>query len=198
MSTKPNVEKVHTSLMQNTAKKATGKAAPAKKATGKAAPAKAAPANKNKKPYTRNTATTQLFGSALAALGGAAIITGFDFVVNQYAPQISGTIRTVVKAGAGVGFLLFGKKIPVIGAYSQPIGAAFMLAAGLDVFGNVVIPQLVAWLSPASAPKEVITEKGELGMQYQLPNGDQLVVVNENQNANYSPSYAGAASYYPN
>ena len=196
MATNSNVTKVHKSLMQNTAKAATankGKAA-AKKTPAKAA-AKTTTQKKNVRRYTRNSAMSSLFGSALAALGGAAIITGFDVMVNQYAPTVSSGLRTGVKGVLGVGFKMWGKKIPVVGSYSDAIGNAFLLATGLDVLGNVVVPYVMNWLSPVAAPvaiKDPAT--GQLGVQVAMPDGQIMRIFDDTSNA-YSSNYASAGAY---
>ncbi len=206
MATNSNVTKVHKSLMQNTAKTSNGKSAPAKataakKPAGKAA-AKTTQQSKNKRNYTRNGAVASLFGSALAAFGGAAVITGCDLLINRFAPQISTTVRTVVKVGAGVGFKMFGKKLPFVGAYSDTVGNAFLLAGALDILGNKVVPYVVNWLAPAAVSAPVVVKDpatGQLGYEYQTPDGRMRIF--DDANDAYPPNYSGypsnqGANYY--
>ena len=202
MATNSDVTKVHKSLMQNTAKGTTaatkkkGTATTAAKKTTGSAAAKTSTQKKNQRSYTRNGTAASLIGSGMAAFGGAAVITGVDLLVNQYAPNLSTGIRTGVKIVGGVAFKMWGKKIPVVGAYSDTIGNALLLAGALDVLGNTVVPYVVNWLAPAPAPVQIKDPAtGQLGMQYQMPNGEVMQVFNDSQNSAYGNNYASDGAY---
>lgn len=196
--------KKNTSLVKNTAGKVTLKGNAAKP-TANAAKKKATPAKKavpsKRKPLRHNSAATATAG-LLAAFAGAVVINGFDMLINRFAPNTSGMLRTVGKFGAGFLVGMYGEKIPLIKGFAPTIRNALYLAGALDVVGTYIMPKLTDLLSGglstitnAISPAATVvataptTDKatGELGRAYTLSNGQTFEVYGS---GNRSPQFA--------
>lgn len=140
-------------------------------------PAKTVKARRRRS-YRRNPSPTT--NAVLFAIGGALVINAFDYVVTRFVPQISNTIRILGKAGAGWAIGKWGKKY--IGNYADIAQNALWLAAALDVWDAYVAPFVNQWLggSPTATAPVVSTQQiqdtstGQLGMRYNLADGNQI------------------------
>lgn len=196
--------KKNTSLVKNTARQVTLKGNAAKP-TANAAKKKATPAKKavpsKRKPLRHNSAATATAG-LLAAFAGAVVINGFDMLINRFAPNTSGMLRTIGKFGAGFLVGMYGEKIPLIKGFAPTIRNALYLAGALDVVGTYIMPKLTDLLSGglstitnAISPAATVvataptTDKatGELGRAYTLSNGQTFEVYGS---GNRSPQFA--------
>jgi hypothetical protein len=131
----------------------------------------------------RNPAMGELVGAFATAI----VINSFDIVINRFFPSLSGLVRTAAKFGGGWAVGKFGSRLPVIGTYSRMLSYALYLAGALDVVQTYVMPPLVSLLMPAPmqpAPMPVMKQlpSGELGESYRLPNGDEVIVIDDSSN----------------
>lgn len=184
--------KKNTALVKNTARQVTLKGNAAKSSTRR----KTVRRNAAKKPvrsrrrYRKNVGGTSVFGGALSAFGGALVINLFDLGVNKIFPNVSTTIRTGAKFGAGFLTLMYGSRISFLRSYAPMIGNALIFAGALDVVGTYLMPKVsellntgVSTLTNAISPAQVVStttaqdaKTGELGKGYYLNNGSYVEV----------------------
>lgn len=186
--------KRNTSLVKNPARQVTLKGNTAKRTnalTRNRSKKRAVVAKKqvrSKRRYRRNPAMGGALDGLLPALIGAVGINLFDLGVNTVAPNLSATIRTGAKFFAGFAFKAWGRRIPVIGAYSGTIGNALYLAAGLDIVATYVMPSIAGLIATAKTQVSGLLGngavqtgtatdgQGNIGAMYQLPNGQRVEV----------------------
>lgn len=184
--------KKNTALVKNTARQVTLKGNAAKPKTNRAtsrATATKKPVKSKRRNYRRNSAATASAG-LLAAFGGALVINSFDLLINRFAPNVSGMLRTVAKFGGGFLVGMYGAKMPLIGSFAPTIRNALYLAGALDIVGTYLMPKVTELLSsgvssvtnaistPAVVATTTTTDKttGELGRAYTLSNGQRFEV----------------------
>ncbi|MGI8642388.1 MAG: hypothetical protein ACR2MG_20865 [Pyrinomonadaceae bacterium] len=152
-----------------------------------------------KKAVRRNPTGSVLINTLIAAFGGALAITGFDFTVNYFMPQISTTVRTLGKFGAGFLVGQYGKKLPLIGSYAGGISNTLYLFGFVDLLANHVVPRVLPLLSQraasTAAPKIVQTASGEMGALIDMPDGSQAVLIDE---TGYIDNPNESGNYYEN
>lgn len=173
----------------------------AKKPVSEAKPAAAAA--RRKRPVKRNTAASNIISTVFAAFIGASGIVGFDVVVNWLAPQLSATIRTIGKFSAAFLIGHYGRKMPVIGRYSDTISKTLYVFAAADVLANHLVPLIMPYLNkakmavlPPPPPQQLVrTETGELGALIQMPDGSQAVLIDETGYVDNSGQYGGDNEY---
>jgi hypothetical protein len=128
----------------------------------------------------------------LFAFGGALAINAFDYAINRIAPSLSAPLRVGGKIAAGWAFGAYGKKMPVVGGFSETIRKALYLAAALDAFAVWVAPTVAGWLG--SVGKPVITAQqqvqntatGELGTRYFTNDGSAFDVFDQQNDYAYA------------
>lgn len=181
--------KVNTSLMSNPPK---GKGTAAKGTAAKGAAKPASTQTKSKRKYTRNPGSSALLSTIIASFAGAGVINLFDFIINYFVPTIPGTVRTGSKFVLGVAALWYGNKTPFVGKYAPVVGSSLLLAGSLDLWGNYVMPRLTQWLGVATpvvvAQKQITTETGELGVEYELSDGNYIQMIPEGSGGGYTAS----------
>ncbi|HEX9961136.1 MAG TPA: hypothetical protein VGB00_09405 [Pyrinomonadaceae bacterium] len=146
----------------------------------------------------------------IATFGGAFAIVSFDVLVNRYAPQISGLIRTGVKFGAGWAFGRWGRKLPVIGRFSTAISYAFYFAGALDVVSQHLAPAIIKYVAPSlvaepvpiAPPVQIQTAGGQMGLHYQMSDGSDILVLDDDggsygdSSGGYTPQFAQQQMVY--
>jgi hypothetical protein len=217
MATK--AKKKNTSLMRNpstggaAAKSNSSRSTTKKNTSARGGAAKSNPSKGRKKSskkgksrrYRRNPANQGI--GIFKVLGGAFAINFIDYSFSRIFPTLPAFARVAVKGGAGLTLLMFGNKIPFVKKVSGLAGWAFVFAAALDGIGTWAMPYVVRWLDPtlsamtgavAGATGGAIplgkapAPTGELGMLYELPNGDQMVLVDPRMDYADVPRYEPA------
>lgn len=202
--------KKNTSLVKNTARQVTLKGNAAKSSTAKRNVARpktsrnAKPVKSRRRPLRHNSAATATAG-LLAAFAGAMVINGFDMLINRFAPNTSGMLRTIGKFGAGFLVGMYGEKLPLIKGFAPTIRNALYLAGALDVVGTYIMPKLTDLLSSgvssitnAISPAATVvataptTDKatGELGRAYTLSNGQTFEVYGSGNRPAFQGGFA--------
>ncbi len=159
--------------------------------------------HRRKSVVRRNPSASGLISMLILALGGALTICGFDFAVETFAPRVSGGIKTGAKFLVGLGFDHFGKKIPIIGAYSGTIAKTLYVFGFVDLIKDHAIPLLSPYLpqalnfgasgrapqliAPPTPAKDPAT--GELGMLHQMDDGSQYLLIDQSANQGYGYAY---------
>lgn len=195
--------KTHKSLVANPARRAPVKKAKASKTNPTRrkkghAKTRTTTTTIRRKVVRRNPTRNATVNNLIAAFGGALTITGFDFVVNYFLPQISSFVRTGAKFGAAFLIGNWGKKVPFIGSYSSTISNTLYVFGFVDLIANHLLPRVMPYLPAAAAaappPQIVQTASGELGALIQMPDGSQAVLIDEtgaiDNNSGYGGNYA--------
>ena len=188
--------KRNTSLVKNTARGITLKGNTAKTSTYRRNKTRRATTNARKtvrsrrKNYRRNSAASATAG-LFAAFGGALVINSFDLVINRFAPNVSGLVRTCVKFGAGFLVGAYGGKVGFLKGFAPMISNALYLAGALDLVGTYIMPKLTQMLDQAQASVSnalvgtgtTVTDSttGQLGKAFYTRNGDRVEIYARNQ-----------------
>lgn len=182
--------KKHTSQMKNPAPLPMGSKTPAKTNTAKKKPSQSASGRgtttKKTQVKKRNPTGNAFVNVMIAAFGGALAITGFDYLVEYFAPTVSGTIKTGAKFVAGWTIGNYGRRIPIIGAYSGIISNTLYIFGFADLITDHLMPAVRPYL-PGAAPRLIAQPKavqdpttGELGWLHELDDGSQYFMVDAN------------------
>ena len=158
-----------------------------------------------RKVVRRNPTGNATVNTLIAAFGGALAITGFDFVINYFMPQISSLVRTASKFGAAFLIGNYGKKLPLMGRYATGISNTLYLFGFVDLIANHVVPRVMPYLpqpAAAAAPPQIVkTASGELGALLQMPDGSQAVLIDETgaiDNSGYGYNQYSGSDYANN
>ena len=130
-------------------------------------------------PLRRNGTGSGTMAMAIAAIGGAFAITGFDEVINFFAPTLGDEIRIVLKFGAGFGAITIGRKW--LGSWANTIGGAFFLAGALDAAKSYVVPMIRGLLYPPKPKPRQLTEPDGSNLGYAMmdENGTETLYLND-------------------
>jgi hypothetical protein len=125
--------------------------------------------------YRRNPSASS--SSVLFAIGGALVISVFDYGITRFLPQISNPLRIGGKVAAGWALGKYGKKL--LGNWASVGETALYLAAAIDLINVYLKPTVFGWLGGSDAPvvgtqKIKDTATGQLGMRYHLADGNAV------------------------